>query len=93
MNERNSFWDRVWKNKAGQQTVIQMPNMTLWIWIVLMALRYIGPGGEFAQVITGAGYLVLFAWAWMELTLGQSYFRQGLGFIVALMTVKSLYML
>lgn len=66
------------KNKEGKWTVIQWPNILLSAWLLLLVVNYFYHN-QGLRHFQGA---VLFAWAYNELTQGESRFRKILGGVV-----------
>jgi hypothetical protein len=78
-------------NKHGKVVMWQVPNFLLWLWIVLKVLGLILHDGPFK---TGLGLLssaVLFTWAYLEITEGESQFRRLLGTVIITLTVVSFF--
>jgi hypothetical protein len=78
---------RFFKDKNGKLKVTQMPNLLLSVWIVLLLANLV-LHDRHAQLLQGA---VLFAWAYMELTQGESGFRKLLGFVVLVGVVANFF--
>ena len=75
------------KDKQGKWLVIQFPNTLLVIWIVLLLVNLLVSSQHIRQLNTA----VLFAWAYVELTQGSSYFRKALGAIVLIFVIISFF--
>lgn len=75
----NTVTNKIFKDKDGRWTIVQSPNTLLSIWVVLtVIIMLLGD----TSIRTSAQLLqnsVLFAWAYLELTNGDSYFRRFLG--------------
>jgi hypothetical protein len=70
------------RNKKGNLSIIQFPNPLLATWLILTLLSWV-IGDSSLQ--TGVQYLssaVLFAWAYLEVTAGDSNFRRLLGLVI-----------
>jgi len=84
------LWDRIWKDKHGRHVVIwQWPNAYLWAWLILTVVSLFF-NGRTADILSGAGSVVLIVWAVLELTKGVNYFRRALGAVVLVWAVLSL---
>ena len=66
------------KNKEGKWAVIQWPNVLLSAWIFLLVINYF----YHSQSLSHLQGAVLFAWAYNELTQGESRFRKILGAVI-----------
>ncbi len=73
---------RFFKDKNGKLAVAQFPNILLLVWIVLTILIWLLAGATFVPSLRMLQNAVLFAWAYLELTSGTSYFRKALGAVV-----------
>lgn len=81
--------DNFWKDKHGRVVIWQSPNPLLWIWFISMLLSHVLPYGQlnFAAALVAFG--ALFAWAYLEITQGVSYFRRALGVAVLIYLLLS----
>ena len=83
-----SIIDRVFKNKDGKWVIIQFPNLLLSVWIILLLLNAL-MHNQHIRLLQSA---VLFAWAYLELTKGESYFRKSLGAVILIGVTVSFFM-
>ena len=78
------------KNNDGTVVVVQPPNLLISVWVVLQVIQIFIPGNEpKLQVLSTAA---LFAWAYLELTQGESPFRKALGAVVLLFIVVTVFL-
>lgn len=68
----------------------QAPNLLLWLWIVLKLLQFALTDNDVAASVGNLSKAVLFAWAYLELTEGESHFRRLLGLVVIIVTSISI---
>lgn len=74
-----SFANRLFRDRDGKLVIAQRPNLPLVGWAAALVTR------RFIWHNAGLGLLArafLFTWAYLELTDGDSYFRQFLGAVV-----------
>ena len=69
---------RFLKNSRGNWAIIQLPNILLSTWIILIVVNYLFD----SQPTRLLQSTVLFAWAYIELKDGDSLFRRTLGAII-----------
>lgn len=74
--------DRFFKDKHGKVVIWQMPNVLLWIWIVLIIAERLASHSRLGEGLSSLATVVLFCWAYLELTDGVNLFRRCLGAIV-----------
>lgn len=87
-----SWWDKIWRDKHGSGRVViaQLPNWPLLVWLGLTVIAQYSKG----QLSSGAALaatVVLIMWAGLEVLAGVNYFRRGLGAVVLLFSIASLY--
>lgn len=78
-----AFSERFTKDKHGKTVLWQRPNYALMTWFGTMVLAWLF-GGRLEHLFSQISFGALFAWAWMEIFLGASMFRRGLGTLVLL---------
>lgn len=78
-------------NKQGNIIIWQTPNFLLWLWIGLKLLSLVVHDGTFKTHLGPLSKAVLFAWAYLEITEGDSLFRRTLGAVVITLTVVSFF--
>ena len=71
---------KFFKDKRGHWAIVHFPNALLSAWIVLLIANFL-LHNQHVRLLQSA---VLFAWAYLELTQGTSYFRKTLGAIILL---------
>jgi hypothetical protein len=77
--------------RTGRLTVVQWPNLPLWIFIVAsLVVRVSHPSGRAHEVWRVLVAVSLLAWSLDELVRGVNPFRRLLGVVVAGVTVASL---
>jgi len=89
MKTKQSWWGNFWRDKDGNVAIIQMPNIPIIVWfILLVAAQLLGKGmlQSGFKFLSGAA---LVTWAYLEITEGASYFRRTLGAIVMLAVILS----
>lgn len=79
------------KNKDGKWTIIQFPNLLLIAWLLLTLVAIFLGAGSLKSSIQLLSSAVLFAWAYAEVTTGDSNFRRLLGGIILLYVVFSFF--
>lgn len=82
---------RFFKDKDGKWAILEFPNTILMIWLVIIVANMVITDAEIRKSLGQLGSAVLFAWAYIELTKGSSYFRQTLGGLVLIMLVISFF--
>ena len=75
MNSISSFF----KDKNGKWAIIEFPNGLLLAWIILVILGMYVHDSELKSSLGRLSGAVIFAWAYLEITKGRSYFRRVLG--------------
>ena len=73
---------RFFEDKDGKQTIIQFPNPLLLAWLVILAATLIPIDSEFKTQLRNVNTAVLFAWSYLEVSQGSSYFRRVLGGVI-----------
>lgn len=81
--------DKFWKNKDGNLVIWQKPNLPLIGWFVFMIVAKLLPTGPMKNGTQFLSTALIFTWAYLEITKGDSYFRRVLGAVVLLITVLS----
>lgn len=79
------------KDKNGEWAVIAFPNGLLLSWIVLVVLGMFVHDSELKDNLGRLSGAVIFAWAYLEITRGESYFRRALGAGVLLGLILSFF--
>lgn len=80
----HSLIDRVFKDKRNKWAIIQLPNVPISIWIILTVISLFVQGSFLAHLNLLRNSL-LFVWAYLEISKGDSLFRRALGAIVLVM--------
>lgn len=88
MTLHNPLINKLIGNKDRQLTLLQFPNVPLWVWIVGTILSRVFKQGASHTLFVWIAFLGLIVWAGLELFKGDNYFRKILGGIVI---VVSLY--
>lgn len=88
---QQTFIERLYKNKRGEISLIQMPNFPLIVWLMTRLALFVIPTQytHLTNVLTTLSFGALFTWAWLELFKGENYLRQVLGFVVLLSLIYS----
>lgn len=79
------------RNKDNQIVVWQSPNLVLSGWFAFLVLAYFATAGILKIGLMDLSTACLFAWSYLEITQGASYFRRLLGTIVILNIVISYF--
>lgn len=80
--------ERFFKDKEGHWAIIQLPNLLLSLWIVLLIINLLVHSSQVKLLQTA----LIFTWAYLELTQGDSYFRRSLGAVVLAGVVVSFFL-
>ena len=90
MTTKRTFLDKCFKDSSGNFALFQQPNLLIIIWFIAMILTKVSPYATKAhQLFDVIAFGTLFAWAWLELFKGASYFRRGLGLLVLVLLIVS----
>lgn len=81
--------DTFFKDKHSRVAVWQTPNIPLITWLVCMLAGKLITRGQVHKGLDIVAFGALFAWAWLEISSGASYFRRLLGAVVLLGIVLS----
>lgn len=87
-DKRQSFWDKIWKDRGGKVVIWQTPNAWLIGWAVFtcLSLFFTGGAGDVASWIASASLVV---WSILEVLMGADYFRRALGLAVLLYAIAT----
>lgn len=77
--KNQSFNDKMWRDAKGNVVIYQRPNWLLISWFVVSIIWLAGLAGTYSKVFFGLGFILLAAWAVLEMTRGVNYFRRLLG--------------
>jgi hypothetical protein len=80
--------DSFFKDKRGNWAVVQFPNVLLSVWILLVIVTFF-VSDKHIRVLQST---VLFAWAYIEVMQGSSYFRKMLGAVVLVGVVLGIFL-
>lgn len=72
-------WPRFFRNADGEVVIAQRPNFALMAWLALMLAAHFAGDARWSALLGFFSAAFLFAWAYMELTRGDSPFRRALG--------------
>jgi hypothetical protein len=75
----SSWWFR---GPDGRQTVWQLPNPALWVWLVTVALGRVDLSAAHTAAVDGVRHGALVVWSLDEVLRGASPFRRVLGAVV-----------
>lgn len=70
------------EDKDGKLTIIQIPNPLLLAWLVILAATFTPIDSEFKTQLQNVNTAILFAWSYLEVSQGSSYFRRALGAVI-----------
>lgn len=82
----SAYIHKFFADKHGKITIWQTPNALLYSWIAIKLLGFVADS-SFASGLSALGTAVLFAWAYLEATQGDSAFRQVLGAVFLIMII------
>jgi hypothetical protein len=88
---QHHYIDWFFKNKQGKWKIIQLPNILLGTWLVLSIALFFIHKGQLREGLALLRSAVLFTWAYLEITNGDSRFRRTLGVIVMLFIIKGYF--
>ena len=80
---------KFFKDSKGHVAVWQRPNLLLITWIVATVLQKVFSHGTSYKLFAAIAYGSIFAWAWLEIFKGASYFRRLLGLVVLIASIYS----
>lgn len=89
MADTQSFFEKIIKDKQGKVVLWQSPNLPLTVWIVALLLGKLFAQGTIHNLFSLLSFGALFTWAWLELFMGTSWFRRGLGFLILVVSFYS----
>ncbi|AGY56429.1 hypothetical protein [Gloeobacter kilaueensis] len=84
---QESWFDRIFRDNAGNIVVAQPPNPPLIAWGIATLLQFIFTTGQLHSLLDLIAFGSLFTWAWLELFDGVNYFRRALGLIVLIVSL------
>lgn len=87
--KNKSRWDRFWRDKNGDVSIIEVPNIPLALAAIFLVLSKVFSRGQLHIAAEYIYFGFLFTWAWLELTTGKSYFRRVLGTVVLVAIIYS----
>jgi hypothetical protein len=87
--DRRSVWDKLWKDRAGNVVIWQMPNVPLIAWVVLTVVSLVLDTGTAADVASWLADVALIIWSLLEIFKGVDYFRRALGLLVLAFSIMS----
>jgi hypothetical protein len=78
MDQRQTFWDKCFKDENGRQVLGQKPNKPQLLgWLALLVSWPLSGRAEHIAAMIAYGFW--FTWAWLEITQGVNYFRRACG--------------
>lgn len=83
--------NKFFKDKNGIWAIAQFPNALLITWIVLSIVILFLNSTPILRSLVFLQTVVLVAWAFMEATRGDSYFRKSLGLIALAIIIVSFF--
>ena len=86
---KNLVLGKIFKDTNGRVVLWQWPNVPLWGWIILKLFALVVAQGHLRSVCEQLGTVLLFTWAYLELTRGINYFRRALGLAVLIAIILS----
>ncbi len=88
MKRIQSAAEKFCKDSDGKWVIAQFPNLLLGAWLLLLVVNLFLHDSQI-KVLQST---VLFCWAYLELTQGDSYFRQTLGAMVLIGVIIGIVM-
>ena len=82
---------RIWQDRKGRVVLWQWPNGWLIAWVIAEVISRILPSGKAHGAVHWLGTGSLIVWALLEIFRGVNYFRRGLGVVVLLITIASIF--
>lgn len=79
------------KNNDHKWTIIQFPNPLLLTWIILVIIQLFMSDSSLKSNIQHLNSALIFAWAYLEATAGDSMFRRLLGGVIIFLIVVSYF--
>lgn len=79
------------KDKDSNWAIVAFPNVLLAAWIAIIILAKFIPENNLHHSLSLLGSAILFAWAYLELAEGVSYFRRVLGAAILLVVIISFF--
>jgi hypothetical protein len=89
-NRHEDWWDRIWRDKRGNIVIFQWPNVWLIAWAILDIISIVTMG-TVSNIFWWLANATLAVWALLEVTKGVNYFRRGLGVIVLILLILSVF--
>lgn len=85
------IWKYFSQDKSGQTVLWQNPNPPLIGWALFRILAHLFSNPHLKTGFEFIGSAFLFAWAYLEITRGASYFRRLVGIIVITLVCASYF--
>jgi len=90
-NSDESFWDMVWRDIEGDVVIFQFPNVWLFLWLVFELASLLVSSHSTYIVCWWIATAALVVWALLEIFRGANYFRKGLGIVVGIFILLSIF--
>ncbi|HSX47355.1 MAG TPA: hypothetical protein VLF63_01130 [Patescibacteria group bacterium] len=84
------IWNKIWRDKRGRVVIWQSPNVLLLAWLILTIVSLL-MSGQKANTIQVLGNISLMLWAILEIVKGVNYFRRGLGLLILILSIISIF--
>lgn len=84
-----SLLDKFIRDKHGKIATWQIPNLFLVSWFAFAATAHLFHAGHLRTGLEFISSALLFAWAYLEIRHGTSYFRRTLGLVVLFWVIAS----
>jgi hypothetical protein len=81
----------LFKDRDGNIVIWQRPNIALAGWLVFKLASALAPAGTIKVGFDRISSAFIFAWAFLEITCGRSFFRRGLGVIIMIAIVMGYF--
>jgi len=87
MSKSQSWVDKIAKDKNGNLTIWQSPNLPIIVWAVATLASKLITQGRPHQALTLIAFGAIFVWAWLEIFFGVNYFRRALGLTILVLSL------
>jgi hypothetical protein len=82
---------RIWQDHDGKTVLWQRPNKWLIIWAFAEITGFLLGQSSIGKIIHWLGASALIIWSLLEISRGVNYFRRGLGLVVLLISLVSIF--
>jgi hypothetical protein len=86
---KDTLFDRLFRDAAGQIVIWQSPNLPILIWVSATLLKLVFQTGQVKLALDLLAFSSLLYWSFLEITQGVNYFRRDLGVVVFIALIIS----